>query len=75
MTNVKVLVAKPGLDNVLVIGDGIIPDADIPSLKATGITEVFTPCTPTSAIVDFILTRIKIKSLRDFCLALKVLRY
>ena len=37
-----------------VIGGGVIPDADIPGLKAAGIAEVFTPGTPTSAIVDFI---------------------
>ena len=83
MANVKVLVAKPGLDGhdrgahntlfpkvvellkekglnaVLVIGGGVIPDADIPGLKAAGIAEVFTPGTPTSKIVDFINANVK----------------
>ena len=38
---------------------GVIPDADIPGLKAAGIAEVFTPGTPTSAIVDFINANVK----------------
>ena len=45
--------------NILVIGGGVIPDADIPGLKAAGIAEVFTPGTPTSKIVDFINSNVK----------------
>ena len=45
--------------DVLVIGGGVIPDADIPGLKAAGIAEVFTPGTPTSKIVDFINANVK----------------
>ena len=45
--------------DVLVIGGGVIPDADIPGLKAAGVAEVFTPGTPTSAIVDFINANVK----------------
>ena len=48
------LLKEKGLNDVLVIGGGVIPDADIPGLKAAGIAEVFTPGTPTSKIVDFI---------------------
>ena len=98
MANIKVLVAKPGLDghdrgakvvaralrdaglsgahntlfpkvvellkekgmtDVLVIGGGVIPDADIPGLKAAGIAEVFTPGTPTSKVVEFINANVK----------------
>ncbi len=43
-----------GLDNVLTIGGGVIPDADIPGLKAAGIAEVFTPGTPTEKIIEYI---------------------
>ena len=43
-----------GLNDVLVIGGGVIPDTDIPGLKAAGVAEVFTPGTPTGNIVDFI---------------------
>jgi methylmalonyl-CoA mutase C-terminal domain/subunit len=32
-----------GLDDVLVFGGGIIPDADIPALKELGVAEIFTP--------------------------------
>ena len=55
---VELLKAK-GLEDVLVIGGGVIPDADIPGLKAAGIAEVFTPGPPTSAIVDFINANVK----------------
>lgn len=48
------LLQEKGINDVLVIGGGVIPDADIPGLKAAGVAEVFTPGTPTSAIVEFI---------------------
>jgi len=50
---VELLKAK-GLTDVLTIGGGVIPDSDIPGLKAAGVSEIFTPGTPTSAIVDYI---------------------
>ena len=37
------LLADQGLDDVLVIVGGIIPEDDIPSLKAQGVAAVFTP--------------------------------
>jgi methylmalonyl-CoA mutase, C-terminal domain len=40
-----------GLDDVLVIVGGIIPEADIPALKKLGVSAVFTPGTPLPAIV------------------------
>jgi methylmalonyl-CoA mutase C-terminal domain/subunit len=43
-----------GLDHVVVLVGGIIPDADVPKLKALGIREVFQPGTPMQEIVDFI---------------------
>ena len=36
-----------------------IPEGDIPALKQAGIAEVFTPGTPTTAIVDFIKANVK----------------
>lgn len=48
------LLAEHGVDDVLVIGGGIIPDEDIPALKAAGIAEVFTPGTSTAETVKFI---------------------
>ncbi|MGI6092102.1 MAG: cobalamin B12-binding domain-containing protein [Veillonellaceae bacterium] len=53
------LLKQEGMNDVLVIGGGVIPDADIPGLKAAGIAEVFTPGTPTSNIVDFINANVK----------------
>lgn len=53
------LVREKGMDDVLIIGGGVIPETDIPALKEAGVAEVFTPGTPTSAIVDFIKTNVK----------------
>lgn len=53
------LLKEKGMGNVLVLGGGVIPDGDIPGLKAAGVAEVFTPGTPTTAIVDFIKANVK----------------
>lgn len=53
------LVREKGMDDVLIIGGGVIPETDIPALKDAGVAEVFTPGTPTSAIVDFIKANVK----------------
>jgi len=47
------------MSDVLIVGGGVIPDADIPGLKAAGIAEVFTPGTTTGAIIEFIKTNVK----------------
>lgn len=52
------LVKSKGMNDVLIIGGGVIPDSDIPALKEAGVAEVFTPGTPTSAIVEFIKNNI-----------------
>ena len=41
-------------DDLMVVAGGIIPDEDIPLLKAMGIREVFLPGTPIQRIVAFI---------------------
>ncbi len=48
------LLKARGLDDVLVVVGGIIPDIDIPKLQAVGIDGVFQPGTPMQAIVDYI---------------------
>lgn len=53
------LIKGKGMNDVLVIGGGVIPDSDIPALKEAGVSEVFTPGTPTGAIVDFIKANVK----------------
>lgn len=47
-----------GMDDVLVVGGGVIPAEDIPALKAAGVAEVFTPGTPTGVAVEFIRERV-----------------
>jgi methylmalonyl-CoA mutase, C-terminal domain len=41
-----------GLDDVLVVVGGIIPEADIPALRDAGVDLVFTPGAPLPAIVE-----------------------
>ncbi len=53
------LLKEKGMGDVLVIGGGVIPAADIPGLKEAGVAAVFTPGTPTSEIVDFINANVK----------------
>ena len=50
------LLKKKGVDDVLVLGGGIIPDEDIPKLKKVGIAEIFGPGTDTRDVVKFIKT-------------------
>jgi len=45
-----------GLDDVLVIAGGIIPEADQQRLSEAGISAVFEPGTPLAEIVSFIET-------------------
>jgi methylmalonyl-CoA mutase C-terminal domain/subunit len=42
------------IDDVDVILGGTIPARDVVELRAAGVAEIFTPGTPTSAIVDFL---------------------
>ena len=48
------LLAAKGLDDVLVVVGGIIPDVDMPKLRAIGVKGVFQPGTPMQEIVEFI---------------------
>lgn len=53
------ILREKGIDDMLVLGGGIIPDEDIPALKAAGIAEIFTPGTDTSTIIAYIKENIK----------------
>jgi methylmalonyl-CoA mutase, C-terminal domain len=46
--------SKKGLDDVLVIAGGIIPEDDIPALQQMGVKGVFGPGTSTQDIIGFI---------------------
>ena len=48
------LLKEKGLDDVLVVIGGIIPDVDVPKLKEIGIRGIFLPGTPLQDIVAFI---------------------
>jgi methylmalonyl-CoA mutase C-terminal domain/subunit len=48
------LLHDKGLDDVLVVIGGIIPDVDVPNLKKLGVKGVFLPGTPMHEIVEFI---------------------
>ena len=54
---VELLAARDASD-ILVFGGGIIPDGDIPALLEAGVAKVFTPGTPTQAIVDWVNTEV-----------------
>ena len=45
---------KNDIEDVLLFGGGIIPEADIIRLKEMGVGELFTPGTPTNHVVDFL---------------------
>ena len=53
------LLREKGLDDVLVVGGGIIPAEDIQELKKSGVAEIFGPGTPTGEIVEFIKKNVR----------------
>ncbi|MFO7941332.1 MAG: cobalamin B12-binding domain-containing protein [Bacillota bacterium] len=48
------LLREAGASHILVIAGGVIPEEDIPALKELGVSQVFTPGTPTSEAIEFI---------------------
>ena len=60
---VELLKLEDAYEDVLVIGGGVIPEDDIPFLKEQGVSEIFTPGTPTGLTIDFINTNIKREAL------------
>jgi methylmalonyl-CoA mutase C-terminal domain/subunit len=53
------LLKEKGLDDVLVVVGGIIPDVDIPKLQEMGIRGIFLPGSPMQAIIDFIQANVR----------------
>ncbi len=47
-----------GLQDVLVVGGGIIPASDVPLLKEAGVAAVFGPGTPTSEVIEYIRSEV-----------------
>jgi methylmalonyl-CoA mutase C-terminal domain/subunit len=48
------LLKEKGLEDVIVVVGGIIPDVDIPRLQAMGVRGIFLPGSPMQNIIDFI---------------------
>jgi len=55
------LLKEQGVDDVLIVGGGVIPDDDIPALKEAGVDAIFTPGTTTTTTIDFIKNNVKRK--------------
>jgi methylmalonyl-CoA mutase C-terminal domain/subunit len=53
------LLREKGIQDILVLGGGIVPDEDIPVLKEAGIAEIFGPGTKSDEIVRFIKDKMK----------------
>ena len=53
------LLHDKGMDDVLVVVGGIIPDVDIPRLRDIGVKGIFLPGTPMQEIIDFIAGNVR----------------
>ena len=53
------LLRENGMDDTLVLVGGIVPQEDIPALKANGVSEIFLPGTSTEDIVKFIRANVR----------------
>ena len=53
------LLKENKINDILVIGGGVIPEEDIPKLKEVGIAAIFTPGSDTRDIVSFIRKNVK----------------
>ena len=54
------LLREKGIEDILVLGGGIIPDEDIPILKEAGIAEIFGPGTKSEEIIHFIFDKTRV---------------
>ncbi len=48
------LLREQGAGDIALFGGGIIPDEDVPRLKAAGVQMLFGPATPMQSIVNFV---------------------
>ena len=53
------LMRENGMDDTLILVGGIVPQEDITTLKAIGVSEVFLPGTSTEDIVTFIRANVR----------------
>ena len=57
--NVLSLMEEKGLDNVLLVGGGIIPKKDVEVLENKGVGKLFGPGTPVQETIDYITNWVK----------------
>ena len=48
------LLKEQSAEDIVLFGGGIIPDEDLPALRAAGVCALFRPGTPMNEIVDFV---------------------
>jgi len=53
------LLKENNVEDIIVMGGGVIPEEDIPELKKVGISGIFTPGTDTRDIIKFIKEKVK----------------
>src|SRR5262245_3574168 len=54
--------ATKGVNDVVVFGGGIIPEADLERLRASGVKGVFTPGTTLESIIDWVKTNVPVRA-------------
>jgi methylmalonyl-CoA mutase C-terminal domain/subunit len=54
------LLQERGVDDVVITVGGTIPDFDIVALEQLGVAKVYTPGTPTQAIIEFIESAVRV---------------
>ncbi|MEE1940642.1 cobalamin B12-binding domain-containing protein [Streptomyces sp. TRM 70361] len=52
------LLRERDAEDIKVFGGGIIPEDDIPPLKAQGVAEIFTPGAPTGKVVEWVRSHV-----------------
>jgi len=57
------LLREKGAADIAVFGGGIVPDEDIPTLKAAGVLEIFTPGASTDDVVAWVRANIRPREL------------
>lgn len=55
---VLALLREQGADDVIVFGGGIIPDADVSTLKEQGVAAIFTPGAPMREITEWVAANV-----------------
>lgn len=59
------LLRENGVDDVLVMAGGILPDEDIPAIEALGVKGNFGPGTPLSAIIEYVRANVNPERMRQ----------